>query len=129
MGWDVSSILSCVGTQRWTGRGRLRIAATAVAAVLLLSACGGAGEGTPPGSIGGRVIDESGGVARVHISVKPGPPEGIGFVTGDDGTYEVSGVPAGQHRVAPLLDGEVVAPAKVVSVGAGERVNVDFEIE
>ncbi len=78
------------------------------------------------GTVTGTVTDQStmaplSGV-QVHI-----PGEGIGGFTGEDGSYSLGNVPAGEHTVRAELLGYAAAE-ETVTVGDGETVTVDLEL-
>lgn len=63
-------------------------------------------------------------IGGVQVSVEAGE---IGTLTGDDGTYTLTGVPAGTHLVATRHIG-YGRQTRTVTVGAGETVTVDFQL-
>ncbi len=78
------------------------------------------------GTIGGSVIDEDGqpvGGVRVHI-----PQSGHESVTGRDGRFEISDVPAGEWRVEAHLSGFSVGVAEGVIVTVGSTAEITIQL-
>jgi TonB-linked SusC/RagA family outer membrane protein len=81
---------------------------------------------TPGGTIAGRVIDSSTQQPLTGVSVLV---EGTnrGTVTGSDGTYRLSGVPAGNRDIRARRIG-YQSQVRTVPVGSGATATVDFTL-
>jgi hypothetical protein len=97
------------------------------AVVLLGVACSASGQSPASGGgVGGRLVDESGGaLPGVTVSIACPGSGIIATVTGGDGEYLVSGLPAGSCSVAFELSGFEKLTREAVLVAAGSLATVD----
>src|SRR5665811_1102125 len=84
------------------------------------------GAQTPDGTITGRVVDDATHAPLAGVSVFI---EGTrrGTVTGSDGSFRLSGVPAGNQAVRARQIG-YTPQVRNVSVGTGATVTADFSL-
>lgn len=104
-----------------------------MATTALLFACSGGGGGTTEpavGSVAGTVTSAGSGLAGVQVTVTGRPA----VVTGSDGRYTVTGVPAGTHTIRvtvpsgqELTAGE--AAEKTVTVAASQTATVNWSMQ
>lgn len=79
-----------------------------------------------PGVIQGRITSQFSGapIGEVQISI---PALGLGVLSTADGTYRLTGVPAGDHLVETQRMG-YSRTTRTVTVGAGQVVQVDIQL-
>lgn len=114
-----------IGTRKGYA-GRQRWIVVAVLGWLVVAGCGGDDEPVRPltiGSLGGRVVDESGApIAGVAISSVPSAPAAT---TNDDGMFEIGDVEMNAYTLTARRSGYETRSVIVV-VPAGKRVTADI---
>ena len=79
-----------------------------------------------PGEISGRITYGPTG-SPIEQALVVLPAVGLGAITDAQGRFRMDGVPPGVHEVAPTLVGCQLG-SRTVEVGAGERLDVSFEL-
>jgi TonB-linked SusC/RagA family outer membrane protein len=101
---------------------RLPLLAALLGALLLVPRSAAAQEG----AIAGQVVDASNAQPLSGVQVFL-PDHDLGVLTGQDGQYRITGVPAGEVRVRARLIGYRQV-GRTVQVTAGETTALDFEL-